>query len=112
MLAISVRAWAIIRADATVLASGSKPIVFPRAVPGLYVIQWSVRLPRTCATVANIDDRTRSIEITKFAGTQFDPKVVDIFDAMPDSLWADLRREISSQIFRFAYPQKTANASV
>ena len=48
----------------------------------------------------------------KFAGTQFDPKVVDIFIAMPDSLWADLRREISSQIFRFAYPQRTANATV
>src|SRR5436309_3163969 len=38
------------------------------------------------------------IEITKFGGTQFDPKVVEIFVAMPDSLWADLRREISSQI--------------
>src|SRR5947208_5844488 len=52
------------------------------------------------------------VEITKFAGTQFDPKVVEIFVAMPDSLWADLRREISSQIFRFAYPQRTANATV
>src|SRR3954470_4766186 len=52
------------------------------------------------------------IEITKFAGTQFDPKVVEVFVAMPDSLWADLRREISSQLFRFAYPQRTANATV
>src|SRR3954452_16331426 len=51
-------------------------------------------------------------EITKFGGTQFDPKVVEVFVAMPDSLWADLRREISSQIFRFAYPQRTANATV
>src|SRR5437870_5095896 len=51
-------------------------------------------------------------EIMKFAGTQFDPKVVHIFVAMPDSLWADLRREISSQLFRFAYPQRTANATV
>src|SRR5213082_4324060 len=31
------------------------------------------------------------VEIMKFGGTQFDPKVVDIFVAMPDSLWADLR---------------------
>ena len=52
------------------------------------------------------------VEIMKFGGTQFDPKVVDIFVAMPDSLWADLRREISSQLFRFAYPQRTANATV
>src|SRR3954452_6020727 len=52
------------------------------------------------------------IEIMKFGGTQFDPKVVEIFVAMPDSLWADLRREISSQIFRFQYPQRTANATV
>jgi len=52
------------------------------------------------------------VEITKFGGTQFDPKVVEIFVAMPDSLWADLRREISSQIFSFAYPQRTANATV
>jgi hypothetical protein len=54
----SVRAWAIIRANATVLASSRKPVVLPRAVPGLYIIQWPVRLPRTCATVANIDDRS------------------------------------------------------
>ena len=51
-------------------------------------------------------------EITNLAGTQFDPEVVEVFVAMPDSLWADLRREISSQNFRFAYPQRTANATV
>jgi hypothetical protein len=54
----SVRAWAIIRANATVLASGENPVVFASAFPGSYVIQWSVRLPRTCATVANVDDRS------------------------------------------------------
>jgi hypothetical protein len=54
----SVRAWAIIRANATVIASSGKPIVFLSAIPGLYVIHWSVRLPRTCATVANVDERS------------------------------------------------------
>lgn len=54
----SVRAWAIIRANATVIASSGKPIVFASAIPGLYIIHWGVRLPRTCATVANIDERS------------------------------------------------------
>ena len=54
----SVRAWAIIRANATVLASSRKPVVFGSVVPGSYVIQWPVRLPRTCATVANVDRRS------------------------------------------------------
>ena len=27
-------------------------------MPGSYVIQWGVRLPRTCATVANVDERS------------------------------------------------------
>jgi hypothetical protein len=54
----SVRAWAIIRANATVMASSRTPVVFESAVPGLYVIRWAVRLPRTCATVANVDERS------------------------------------------------------
>ena len=54
----SVRAWAIIRANATVIASSGKPVVFASVVPGSYVIQWAVRLPRTCATVANVDERS------------------------------------------------------
>src|ERR1700760_867219 len=54
----SVRAWAIIRANATVLASSRKPVVFSSVVPGSYVIQWPMRLPRTCATVANVDERS------------------------------------------------------
>jgi hypothetical protein len=54
----SVRAWAIIRANATVLASGGKPVVFSSVIPGSYVIQWGVRMPRTCATVANVDERS------------------------------------------------------
>lgn len=55
----SVRAWAIIRANATVLASSGKPVVFSSVVPGSYIIQWPVRLPRTCATVATVDQRSR-----------------------------------------------------
>jgi hypothetical protein len=54
----SVRAWAIIRANATVIASSGKPIVSASAVPGGYRIQWGVRLPRTCATVADVDVRS------------------------------------------------------
>jgi hypothetical protein len=54
----SVRAWAIVRANATVLAGGGKPTVSAGAVPGSYVIDWRTRLPRTCATVANVDERS------------------------------------------------------
>jgi hypothetical protein len=55
----SVRAWAIIRSNATVLASsGKRPIVIASAIPGSYEIEWGVRLPRTCATVANVDERS------------------------------------------------------
>ncbi|MFZ1993392.1 MAG: hypothetical protein WAU75_04730 [Solirubrobacteraceae bacterium] len=54
----SVRAWAIVRANGTVLASSTKPVAFASVVPGSYVIQWRVSLPRTCATVANPDERS------------------------------------------------------
>jgi len=54
----SVRAWAIIRANGSVLASSRKPVSFAGAVPGSYVIQWPVKLPRTCATIANVDERS------------------------------------------------------
>ena len=54
----SVRAWAIIRANASVVASSRKPVAFASVFPGSYVIQWPIRLPRTCATVANVDDRS------------------------------------------------------
>ena len=45
-------------------------------------------------------------EISKWAGRQFDPEVVKVFLAMPESIWDDLRKEINSQIIRFAYAQK------
>ena len=64
----SVRAWAIIRANATVLASSGKPVVFASVVPGSYVIQWPGRLPRTCATVANVDERSPTKTPIQFPG--------------------------------------------
>jgi hypothetical protein len=54
----SVRAWAIVRANATVIASSRKPVVFASVVPGSYVIQWPVPVPRTCSTLATVDNRS------------------------------------------------------
>jgi hypothetical protein len=54
----SVRAWAIVRANATVLAASGKPVVFASLIPGSYVIQWRTRLPRACATLASVDNRS------------------------------------------------------
>jgi putative nucleotidyltransferase with HDIG domain len=42
-------------------------------------------------------------EIDRFTGKQFDPDVVAVFREMPDNIWEDLRKEIDSQIYRFAY---------
>jgi HD-GYP domain-containing protein (c-di-GMP phosphodiesterase class II) len=42
-------------------------------------------------------------EILRFSGRQFDPEVVKTFLAMPENIWDDLRKEIDSQIYRFAY---------
>jgi putative nucleotidyltransferase with HDIG domain len=45
-------------------------------------------------------------EIRKYSGTQFDPKVVEVFLAMPDTIWEDLRREINSHARRYGYPSQ------
>ena len=42
-------------------------------------------------------------EIKKWAGRQFDPTVVETFLSMPSHIWENLRKEINSQIDRFAY---------
>jgi hypothetical protein len=54
----SVRAWAIVRADGTLLAGSDRPASFESLVFGSYVIEWRTRLPGTCATVANVDSRS------------------------------------------------------
>ncbi len=33
-------------------------------------------------------------EIRKCSGAQFDPKVVDVFFSLPESLWAELRKNL------------------
>ncbi len=40
-------------------------------------------------------------EIRRCGGTQFDPKVIDVFMSMPDRLWQDLRGEIVGETQRF-----------
>ncbi|MGA9965557.1 MAG: HD-GYP domain-containing protein, partial [Terriglobales bacterium] len=42
-------------------------------------------------------------EIERFSGQQFDPAVVEVFLNMPKEIWPDLRKEIDSQVNRFAY---------
>ncbi len=42
-------------------------------------------------------------EIRRFSGRQFDPEVVEVFLAMPDHIWDDLRKEIDNQLDKFGY---------
>lgn len=42
-------------------------------------------------------------EIEVWSGRQFDPEIVKVFLSMPDEIWQNLRKEIDSQIYRFAY---------
>ncbi|HYL92105.1 MAG TPA: HD domain-containing phosphohydrolase [Alphaproteobacteria bacterium] len=49
-------------------------------------------------------------EVERFSGRQFDPKVVQVFLQMPETIWEDLRREINAQIDRFTYPARPLTA--
>jgi putative nucleotidyltransferase with HDIG domain len=51
-------------------------------------------------------------EIARHAATQFDPDVVRVFLSMPESIWEDLRRQINSQVHRYAHPEPAKAASV
>lgn len=42
-------------------------------------------------------------EIRQWSARQFDPEVVTAFLAMPEEIWADLRKEIDLQISKYAY---------
>ena len=42
------------------------------------------------------------MEIKRCAGTQFDPKVVEVYLSLPDQLWEDLRAEITQQSKKLA----------
>jgi HD-GYP domain-containing protein (c-di-GMP phosphodiesterase class II) len=44
-------------------------------------------------------------EINKFAGTQFDPEVVRVFNTIPEGIWNDLRKDIRAQVFQISGPQ-------
>src|SRR3989475_6426430 len=48
-------------------------------------------------------------DVEKWSGRQFDPEVVATFMGMPDNIWEDLRKEIDSQIYRFAYSVKSSS---
>jgi putative nucleotidyltransferase with HDIG domain len=48
-------------------------------------------------------------EIKKYAGTQFDPRVVEVFLAQPEKLWRDLHAKIGDP-FRMARHERTWNS--
>jgi hypothetical protein len=54
-IAGSVRAWAIVGPTGKVMAGGGKPHVV--AIDGQYKIYWSVPMPKTCETVASVEQR-------------------------------------------------------
>lgn len=42
-------------------------------------------------------------EIIQWSGRQFDPEMVKVFLSMPENIWADLRKDIDSQLYPVAY---------
>jgi putative nucleotidyltransferase with HDIG domain len=51
------------------------------------------------------------IEIEKWSGKQFDPDVVKVFLEMDQTIWPDLRKEVDSQVQRFAYSTAAKSSS-
>ncbi len=47
-------------------------------------------------------------EIVRWSGRQFDPKVVEIFLAIPETIWGDLRGEIDAQMHEFPQSPRVA----
>jgi HD-GYP domain-containing protein (c-di-GMP phosphodiesterase class II) len=37
-------------------------------------------------------------EIQNWSGKQFDPEIIEVFLAIPNEVWVELRREIDSQV--------------
>jgi hypothetical protein len=51
----SVRAWAVVRPDGTIVRGGGKPKGGKTATSGVYALTWGVRLNHGCATIATVD---------------------------------------------------------
>jgi len=50
-------------------------------------------------------------EIVRWSGRQFDPKVVEVFLDMPETIWEDLRRDIDARVQHFENLPKLALAT-
>ena len=59
------------------------------------------RLLRCAASFSRSFHAARG-EIKRCSGTQFDPRVVEVYLSLPDQLWEDLRTEISQKSKKMA----------
>jgi putative nucleotidyltransferase with HDIG domain len=50
-------------------------------------------------------------EIEVWRGRQFDPEIVDVFLAMDQKIWPDLRKEVNAQVQRFALSNSAKSSS-
>ncbi|MGH9670687.1 MAG: HD domain-containing phosphohydrolase, partial [Terriglobales bacterium] len=50
-------------------------------------------------------------EIVRCSGAQFDPEIVRVFTAMPETIWQDLRKQINSQVYQFSEAHAMARAA-
>ncbi len=56
-IAGSVRAWAIVAPTGKLIAGGGRPRVLVSVPGGSYTIEWGVPIPKTCGTVANVEQK-------------------------------------------------------